>query len=61
MKAYKIKKREERRTLYIPGDPVFYFKKPKIPLRFLSSINKPNLYRPNKDWIIASQIPVVEP
>lgn len=60
MKAYRIKRREDRRTLYIPGEPVFYFKKPKMPLRFFHQVHPPGLYRGNPQWIIGSPSPVPE-
>jgi len=46
MKGFRIKKKTERRHLYIPGEPITYFKKPKLPFVFISKVNKPALYKP---------------
>lgn len=44
MKFYKIKKRADRFVPYIAGEQAAPFKKPKLPFRFFSKINKPNLF-----------------
>jgi hypothetical protein len=46
MKAYRIKKRSERQSVYIANEPITSFEKPKFPYRFFAKVNKPSLYKP---------------
>lgn len=46
MKSYKIKKRIERRQIYLSDPPIRPFDKPKFKIYFFSNIHPPSLYEP---------------
>ena len=50
MKAFKIKKRDRKQSIFIIDSPITSFKKPKIPRIFFSNIHKPTFFKPQSSF-----------
>lgn len=57
MKSFKIKKRNERKSVFIVGPPIASFPKPKIGRFYFNDTTPPALYKPQFKF----EIIVVEP
>jgi len=56
MKAFKIKKRSHKQTVFIIGPPVTSFPKPKLPLFFFVKVHRPSLFK-QFTWVVQEEFP----
>ena len=60
MKAFKIKKRNHRQSVFIIGPSITSFAKPKLPHLFFKSVHKPALFIPQSIFEIVD-VSVIKP